>query len=139
MIGNQDFVNGFSKNIPVYRYENNLDLVPFMAPSSAFIATLKSKATFIPPTLELDAIIGLCETEGGDGAWGYTPLGQLCFTDGNTVTNPAINPSAAAIASTLALGSSGLHQVANAHSHLCGAGYMNGTCNNSGVCPVGNY
>ena len=136
MIGNQDFVNGFSKNIPVYRYENNLDIVPFLAPSSSFIATLKSKAHIFPPTVDLDAIILLMETGGGNGKWGYVPLGELNFVNGNSITNPATNPSAIDIAEAIAAGN--LSEVANAHSHLCGAGYMNGTCNNSGVCPVGS-
>lgn len=134
MIGNQDFVDGFSANIPVYRYENNLDIVPFLAPSSAFITTLKSKATLFPLTVDLDAIILLFETAGGDGGWGYVPLGQLNFTNGSSVTNPPSNPCATDIAAALALGSTGISKVAAAHSHLCNAGYMNGTCNNSGVC-----
>jgi Lipase (class 3) len=138
MIGNQDFVNGFSANIPVYRFENNLDIVPFLAPSSTFIATLKSQAHLFPPTLDLDAIILLCETAGGDGAWGYVPLGQLNFIDGISVTNPATNPCANDIAIALAQGTTGIGEVAAAHSHLCNAGYMNGTCNNSGVCLIGN-
>lgn len=138
MIGNQDFVNGFPANIPVYRFENNLDIVPFLAPSSAFITTLKSKTRLFPPTVDLDAIIALFETLGGDGEWGYVPLGELNFVDGSSVTNPVTNPCAGDIATALAQGKTGLAEVAAAHSHLCGAGYMTDTCNNSGVCPVKN-
>lgn len=136
MIGNQDFVNGFPQNIPVYRFENNLDMVPFLAPSAAFISILESQAGIT--TLDLDAIILAFETLGGDGDYGYVPLGVLNFINGSTVTNPGSNPCAIDIAQALAQGSSGVGEVADAHSHLCGAGYMNGTCNNSGVCPVGN-
>lgn len=138
MIGNQDFVNGFPSEISVSRFENNLDIVPFLAPSSDFITTLKSQAHLFPPTVDLDAIILLFETGGGDGKWGYVPLGDLNFVDGSSVTNPLTNPCANDIAIALAQGSSGLAEIEAAHSHLCNAGYMNGTCNNSGVCPVGS-
>lgn len=138
MIGDQDFVNGFSKNIPVYRYENYLDIVPFTAPSSDFIAILESnESLFDPFTYDLDAIVALFETLGGDGGWGYTPLGTLQYISGTSVTSPAANPCANDIGQALAQNGSGIAMVAAAHSHLCGAGYMNGTCNNSGVCPVG--
>lgn len=136
MIGNQDFVDGFPSNIPVYRFENNLDIVPFLAPSSAFISTLEAQAGLSTP--ELDAIIIAFTTLGGDGEWGYVPLGELNFVNGSSVTNPPANPCANNMAIALAQGSSGLAEVEAAHSHLCNAGYMNGTCNNSGVCPVGN-
>ncbi|MBL7703455.1 MAG: lipase family protein [Ferruginibacter sp.] len=137
MIGNQDFVNGFSQNIPVYRFENYLDIVPFMAPSADFIAILKANESFIDPfTYDLDAIVLLFETFAGN--WGYVPLGTLQYITGSTITNPATNPCAVNIAQALAQNKPGLQMVAAAHSHLCGAGYMNGTCNNSGVCPVGS-
>ncbi len=142
MIGNQDFVDGFPASIPVSRFENNLDMVPFLAPSSSFITTMKSQAHIFPdPTPDLDAIIFLFENVGGDGDWGYVPLGPLQFINGTSITNPGTNPCALAIAQALALGSTGITEVADAHSHLCATGnlpggYMTGTCNNSGVCPA---
>jgi hypothetical protein len=135
MVGNADFVNGYNTQFPVYRYENNLDMVPFLAPSSSFISTLKGYENGLD-TLVLDAIVLLFESVGGDGNWGYVPLGQLNFVDGTSVTQPSTNPCAPDIGAALANNIAGLEEVLNAHSHLCGQGYMNGICNGSGVCPV---
>jgi hypothetical protein len=134
MIGLPDFVSSFPSGIPVYRYENTLDQVPFLAPSDDYIATLKSNEHIIPHlTLVLDGIVLLLEQFAG---YGYVPLGKLYYIDGTTVSNPASNPCANLIGQTLAEGTSGLDTVMNAHSHLCSYGYMTGTCNDMGVCPI---
>ncbi len=137
MIGDQDFVNAFPATIPVSRFENYLDIVPFLAPSGSFIDILKSQAGI--STLFLDTLIALFDAAWLAGESVYVPLGTLNYIDENyAVSNPGSNPCASDIASVLAEGIDDVGQITGAHSHLCGAGYMSGTCSNSGVCPVGS-
>lgn len=138
MIGNPDFVNGFPAEVSVLRFENYLDIVPFTAPSSDFMQMLRAANQGIFETPYIDAIIGVADLLGdGNGEFGYVPLGELNYIDNGGITNPSTNPCAPDIIAALAQNKPGVREVAAAHSHLCGAGYMNGTCNGSGVCPVG--
>ena len=136
MIGLPDFIASFPSSVSVSRYENTLDQVPFLAPSDSYIATLKSNEHILPHvTLVLDGIVLLLEQFAG---MGYVPLGELFYINGTSITNPGTNPCANQIGLTLAEGTPGLMTVLNAHSHLCSYGYMTGTCNSMGVCPISN-
>jgi hypothetical protein len=140
MIGNQDFVNGFTiKSFPVYRFENYLDIVPFLAPSSAFYSLLEDapiKAfpkTTVEGTLLCEGLVAALKIAGdGNGAWGYVPLGILNFIEQDGSISDGPNNTDQQIAIDFA---SGLwSDVFAAHSHLCGKGYMNGTCSSNVNC-----
>jgi hypothetical protein len=143
MIGLNDFVTAFPSGIQVNRYENELDMVPFLAASASFISTLEQYAHL--DTVVLDAVILMLKETCDEGNFGYVPLGELYFIDGTTISNPSANPGAAQIAQTIAKGyisPSGLEAVLNAHTHTCNSSlpstYMGGTCNNQGVCTMSN-
>lgn len=143
MIGLNDFVTAFPSGIPVSRYENKLDMVPFLAASASFISTLEQYAHLTTPVL--DALIVMLNLSCDDGNFGYLPLGKLYFIDGTSITSPSANPSPALIGQSIAgsgIHLTGLEAVLNAHTHTCNSSlpstYMGGTCNNQGVCPIGN-
>jgi Lipase (class 3) len=137
MVGTADFVNAFTA-VPVYRYENYLDTVPFLMPSDDYIDALKAAKDGLK-TWELNLLIDLIQT-GGDknGAWGYLPLGTLSYITQEGLINTGgtgPNPCAPDIAAAMATGTDGFKDVLNAHSHLCSYGYMSYICP-SGVCTV---
>jgi hypothetical protein len=127
--GDDAFAAGFPlATIPVTRYENYLDLVPWLAPGETFI-DLASK---IP-------ILGsiFAKAKG----WNYTPVGTLQYikSDSSIIPdNPAL--SAVRVAEIVyelgsgVLGGDGFSIIADAHHATCGYGYMKGVCP-TGVCP----
>lgn len=144
MVGNADFVAGFPTTIPVYRYENYLDIVPFLSPSPDFITTLTAAAESGSHPTELILFLSAISATGdANGGWGYVPVGELTFIDSSdALQSPpsATNNSASFIAALLATGTAGIQTVLNAHSHTCGntgvSSYMGGTCANMDVCPI---
>jgi triacylglycerol lipase len=123
--GDTDFVNGFPlSTIPVTRYENYLDIVPFLPPTEAFIELAEK----IPLVGDLFKI-----AEG----WDYAPLGALQYIkeDHAIIGDDPLLESIrlAELVEALLKWESGFKEIADAHSHLCGAGYMSGTCP-TGVC-----
>lgn len=150
MIGNAGFVANFPTQIPVIRFENYLDIIPFCAPSEAFVRSLLIAALNYPEFADdLKVFIDIIQLSGDkNGAWGYVPLGQLHYIKKNgtieIISYPpyAPNESALEIAYTLASGESGFKRVAAAHAHGCSSlvntvfvpGYQNSVCKNSGLC-----
>jgi Lipase (class 3) len=139
MIGNQDFVNEFPSSIPVSRFENYLDIVPFLAPSASFYSLLEKAPVNALPNTTLEGAL-LCEglvaalilAGDQDGAWGYVPLGTLNFIEQDGTITSGPNNTDKQIALDFA---SGLwSEVLASHSHLCGKGYMNGTCGSNVNC-----
>jgi Lipase (class 3) len=128
--GDEDFVAGFPSSVPVTRFENYIDIVPFLVPDQYFATALENASSYVVEALgELMAI---------DESWNYAPLGNLFYIAENshTAVPLATNPCIPDIVSALDnWENGGLSDVGNAHSHLCGAGYMNGTCP-LGVCNI---
>lgn len=123
--GDTDFVANFPLTaIPVTRYENHLDIVPFIPPTEAFIK-LAEKIPIIGKIFKI--------AEG----WDYASLGTLQYIkknhkiidDNSTLKDIRIGE----LVFTMLEGKSGFEKIADAHSHLCGGGYMGGTCP-SGIC-----
>ncbi len=118
--GDADFVSGFPlASIPVTRFENYLDMVPQLPPTAEFIKA----AEHVPLVGKLFAI--------ADG-WDYEPLGKLQYIEKSHKViddNPLLEPLRLAelVAASLK-GEAGLKEIADAHSHECGGGYMSGTC-----------
>ncbi len=124
--GNKDFVQGFPlATIPVTRYENYLDLVPFLPPEQEFIAMAKE----IPL---IGRIFALAE------GWDYEPLGRLRYIEkDHSVVDDRTGLEDLRIVELIGAmieGEKGFKRIADAHSSSCGGGYMGGTCP-SGVCP----
>lgn len=90
--GNGDFAAHYP--IPVTRFENYLDLVPFLPPSDAFYQDFNR----ILPTWLRDAFCGwfpsICTALKNASQWDYEPLGVLNYvTENGTVVNKE-NPDA---------------------------------------------
>lgn len=153
MIGNQSFTNNFPANIKVMRFENYIDVIPFLMPSPDFIGTLEKVAVKSHHKTELEIFINLLRfIQNKHQATGYVPLGILYFIkeDREIIAFPnqpgLPNSSADALAQTLSLnGLAGFEDVAAAHSHGCGSkesinsqdcylGYMGGVGKTSGIC-----
>lgn len=123
MTGDLDFAVAYNAAIPDTRYEYTDDIVPHMPPSS-----------LLADALALLPVIG--KYFKGITTWEYTSVGTLKF----------INWSGAIVGESLGLEGQRFkslvelltefkfEQIANDHSHLCGAGYMTYICP-SGVCP----
>ncbi|MDX2174396.1 MAG: lipase family protein [Bacteroidota bacterium] len=154
MIGNASFGANFPLNKPVQRFENYIDIIPFLMPNDTFISTLRTAANNATPIhkVEMDLFIDfLLTVRNKFSATGYVPLGNLNFINENrTITVTSFppntpNPSAIDLASKLASGLPGFVIVGNAHSHACGSkvttnginyfmGYMGGVANHMGLC-----
>jgi hypothetical protein len=129
--GNSTFVSNFPQSIITVRYENYLDIVPFFPPSQVLVNALVAN-----PSIDGAILLALVDEFADGGNWGYTPLGTLFFIDQNGhTTQQSTNPCLNTIAQTIGQGIIGLKLIAAAHSHLCGGGYMGGTCP-TGVCSV---
>ena len=123
--GNTDFVNGFPLvSIPVFRYENRLDIVPLVPPTEAAITLAENKP-----------VIGkLFKLAKG---WDYAALGERRYIKKNhqVVNKPELTKAEfRKLAWTVIAGPCGLAKVAKAHMYTCGNGYMAGTCQ-TGICP----
>ena len=124
--GNTEFVDNFPlATIPVLRYENRLDIVPLVPPTTEAI-NLADKVPGIGKLFKL-----------ADG-WDYASLGERRYIKKNhDVINNAPELTKTQFAKlffTVVAGPCGLRKVVNAHMYTCGNGYMLGTCP-SGVCP----
>lgn len=149
MVGNINFVMHYPSTINVQRYENYLDIIPFLMPDNNFITTLKNAANTANPIdrIELDIFIDfLLDVRLKHNAMGYVPIGILNYINAKRTievinTKPyGPNPGAIDLASKLACGIAGFVTVGNAHSHGWGEkqtlnkidyymGYMGGVCN----------
>jgi hypothetical protein len=121
--GDTGFVGHFPlSTIPVSRYENYLDIVPFLPPTQEFIDL----------TEKIPLIGDLFKKAAG---WNYAPLGTLQYVkeDHRIVGNGLVLEAVrlAELVEALSEGEKGLMKIADAHSHACGGGYM------SGICPTG--
>lgn len=124
--GNSDFVAAFPfADISVNRYENYLDIVPYLPPEQQFI----HMAEEIPILGEL--------FEMADG-WDYAPLGTLYYIDRDHQVEteyPGLDTlRLMELIAAMLRGEKGFAEIADAHSLDCGGGYMSGTCPR-GVCP----
>ncbi|MBL7727482.1 MAG: lipase family protein [Dinghuibacter sp.] len=117
--GDEDYVNGFPGHIPVTRYENYLDIVPFLPPEQGFI-NLVSK---IPLVGNLFA-----KASG----WDYAPLGDLEYIQEDLdITCEYFGLSYIRLGElvwNMAQGESGFVNIGKAHHSACGGGYFSAIC-----------
>lgn len=123
--GDTEFVSNFPlAAIPVTRYENHLDIVPFLPPTEDFIRL----AADIPLVGDL-----FKKAEG----WDYAPLGKLQYIKEDhriMGDEPGLTVlRLGELVDAMREGESGFEKIADAHFHTCGYGYMGGTCP-TGVC-----
>jgi len=79
--GNADFVGGYPASIPVKRFENYLDIVPFLPPTATFFKVVNS---LLPASWKLSIcreLPKLCHAIENAVAWNYTALGTLLYVD----------------------------------------------------------
>ena len=127
--GDVDFAAGFQKIFSQTRYTNYMDIVPFLPPTPALAKRFE----------DLPEIGWLFKDFA---KWNYAAVGNGIFVQENgSILNQAADPTAYAaaigadlitigkVAETLA----GLSEIGNAHSLMCGHGYMKGVCQNA-VC-----
>ncbi|NBB92801.1 MAG: hypothetical protein GVY32_06520 [Gammaproteobacteria bacterium] len=76
--GDRDFVHGYPSDIEVTRYENYLDLVPFLPPTDAFFAVWKGLPTSWKKSF-CDWLEPICKVLDAAGNWHYESLGKLLF------------------------------------------------------------
>lgn len=123
--GDTDFASGFPlSTIPITRYENYLDIVPFLPPTQEFI----NLAADIPYVGDL-----FKKAEG----WNYTSVGTLQYIEQDhdiEGDNPLLTAERLGeLVLAMLKGESGFEEIAAAHSLECGGGYASGVCP-SGVC-----
>jgi hypothetical protein len=108
--------------ITVNRYENYLDIVPFVPPEQGFIKLAED----VPLIGDL--------FKQADG-WDYEPLGTLYYIDRDHQVEteyPYLEDlRLMELLAAMLRGEKGFQEIADAHSLDCGGGYM------SGVCPTG--
>jgi hypothetical protein len=118
--GDTDFANSFPLDtIPVIRYENHLDIVPFLPPTEDFIR-LVSKIPFVGRIFKKEK------------GWDYAPLGELQYIkDDHEITGDEPGLTLVRLGDIVAAmieGEKGLERIAGAHYESHGSGYMTGTC-----------
>jgi hypothetical protein len=117
--GDSTFANGFPASIPVTRYENHLDIIPFLPPAQNFI-NLASKIPMVGPLF--------AKASG----WGYAPVGALQYIqeDHDIVgDSPFLNfIRLGELIWNLSHGETGFVKIATAHHAACGGGYFTGVC-----------
>lgn len=77
--GDSDFVNGFPVAIKVARFENYLDLVPFLPPTDAFYKLFHE---FMPTSWQAEFcrwFPSICRALGNASRWHYGSLGTLQY------------------------------------------------------------
>lgn len=118
--GDTGFVSKFPSSIPVFRYENYLDMVPFLVPDASFVQQMENAPCY------LEEMLGFLIS--GVENWNYAPLGKLMFIpQGGGLPQPlSSNPSAGDIVAQICNGEAGLEAIAAAHS--CDGGYLSGSC-----------
>jgi hypothetical protein len=118
--GDKDFVAGFPPTIPVTRYENYLDIVPFLPPSHELIEALKNAETGILK------ILGAMFAHDAD--WNYTPLGTLIYIDEDGIAHDPFASNPCMYDIIKAMEKHHLRWVTGAHSPYCGDEYMSVAC-----------
>ena len=120
--GDTGFVAGFPSTVPVTRYENYLDLVPFLPPTQAFIALAEK----IP---ELGKLFALAD------GWDYESVGTLDYIDsaGDIDDGPRSYPILRFLEILGQMVEDNFGAIAAAHCHSCksagcAGGYMQGAC-----------
>lgn len=117
--GDTDFVNGFPSSIPVIRYENYLDIVPFIPPRDRFIK-LVAKIPYVGQLFE--RALG----------WDYEALGTLQYIEeDDNITDEYFGLSYIRIGEliwNMAQGETGFVHITNAHRYGCGSGYFSAIC-----------
>ncbi len=124
--GDSEFVAAFPyAEIAANRYENYLDIVPFLPPEQQFIHLAEQ----VPLIGEL-----FKEADG----WDYAPLGTLFYIDRDHQVETAYPLldylRLLELLAAMLRGEKGFAEIADAHSLDCGGGYMSGVCP-AGVCP----
>jgi hypothetical protein len=117
--GDANFANGFPDHIPVTRFENYLDIVPFLPPEQSFI-NLVAK---IPLVGDLFSIAN---------GWNYAPLGELKYIQENDeITDSYFGLNYIRLGElvwNLAQGEAGFVNIGKAHHAACGGGYFTAVC-----------
>ena len=92
--GNGDFVSGYPGSLPVTRFENYLDIVPFLPPTDTFFTVVDQ---YLPGWLRdwfCDWFPSLCKSLENASVWNYQPLGVLNFVTSNGTVVNSPNPDA---------------------------------------------
>ncbi|WP_299886857.1 Mbeg1-like protein [uncultured Lacinutrix sp.] len=107
------------------RYENYLDIVPLMPPSTSFIKELE----LLPLPALLKRMLKSAES------WDYEPVGTLKYIDSHGhILSPA-TPMIIRVADIMyELFTGNIDEIANAHHASCGYRYMQGTCQGTVCC-----
>ncbi|MEJ2407344.1 MAG: hypothetical protein P8171_24325 [Candidatus Thiodiazotropha sp.] len=79
--GNGDFVTNYPKSIPVRRYENYLDIVPFLPPTDTFYEVINSLLPASAKAWFCSTFPSICNALEHASEWDYTPLGELLYVD----------------------------------------------------------
>lgn len=92
--GNGDFATHYPGSIPVTRFENYLDLVPFLPPTNEFYQDFHQLLPAWVRTEFCSWFPSICKALDHASQWDYEPLGTLHFVTANgTVVNQQ-NPDA---------------------------------------------
>lgn len=85
--GDGDFVEHYPGAIPVVRFENYLDIVPFLPPTDLFFSLIEK---FLKETDFCKHFPSICNAAKKAAHWNYQPLGELYYvTDGHAVVHEA--------------------------------------------------
>jgi hypothetical protein len=129
--GESNFKMAYEAKITQVRYENYQDVVPLMPPGGEFLGVANGLLKWIPGTADMVTRFQACVQ------WGYEPVGSLLFIakDGTVLTNEPLFKQIWDVVTEIGddIWHSNFDSFADAHSRLCGEGYMSGAC--PGVCP----
>ncbi len=139
--GDVAFIGGFPDSIPVVRYENYLDIVPFLPPTAQFFELLKEIEKTPLGKEFCNYLPSICKVVDEADSWNYAALGTLRYVEssGTVVgeSSPFANPyfRLAEIADHLLA----FERIAAAHCIACKAkgcagGYLGAACAGSGLC-----
>ena len=86
--GNGDFVSGYPGALPVTRFENYLDIVPFLPPTDTFFTVVNQTLPSWLKAWFCGIFPSICNALEHASVWNYQPLGVLNFiTSNGTVVN----------------------------------------------------
>lgn len=92
--GDQTFVAAYPSAVPVTRFENYLDIVPFVPPTDTFYEVLEK---LIPPARRqriCEELPSLCKALQQAATWDYAALGTLQYVTKAGAVVPADDPAA---------------------------------------------
>lgn len=92
--GDSAFVDNYPSTIPVVRFENYLDVVPFVPPTDAFYQAVEK---LIPASWQKEVcrwLPSLCKGLENAAAWDYMPLGTLHYVTKSGAVVGEDNPAA---------------------------------------------